>query len=69
MCDNKNLRLAHDIKYQESFRSISTPRLNALLHLHLEPINPVIYWGSNDESSSWDWLHAYMLSAFIQIVT
>ncbi len=24
--------------------SVSTPRLNALLHLHLEPIKPVIYW-------------------------
>src|SRR3990167_4921828 len=24
--------------------SVSTPRLNVLRHLHLEPIKPIIYW-------------------------
>ena len=27
-------------------RPISTPQLSALLHLHPEPINPVVFWGS-----------------------
>jgi len=26
-------------------RPISTGRLHALLHFHLRPINPVVYWG------------------------
>ena len=46
-------------------RPISTRELNALLRLHREPINLVIFQGPDGETSSWSWLHAYMLSAFI----
>ena len=34
-------------------RTISTARLNALLHLHLQPINHVVYMGPDREISSW----------------
>ena len=37
------------VKLKSSFRPISTGQLNALLHLHLQPINLVVYKGSDKE--------------------
>src|SRR3989344_7466264 len=44
---------------------ISTPRLRALRHFHLEPINLVISEGPHNDSLSWSMFPAYMLSAVI----
>ena len=46
-------------------RPISTGKLNALLRLHLRPINLVVYQEPDGETISRSGLHAYMLSAFI----
>ena len=32
-------------RFEASPRPISTGQLHALLHFHIRPINPVIYWG------------------------
>ena len=37
-------------------RTISTARLNTLLHLHLRPINHVVYMGPDGEILSWSGL-------------
>ncbi len=44
---------------------ISTSQLNALLHLHLSPINVVVFYQPDWEVLSSDWLRTYMLSALI----
>ena len=49
---------------QETGR-ISTPRLNASRHFHLEPINLVIFQGPHNDYLSWSTFPAYMLSAVI----
>jgi len=36
-----------------------------LLRVHREPINLVFFQEPDGDTSSWSWLHAYMLSAFI----
>ena len=46
-------------------RPISTGELNALLHLHFQPINLVFYQEPAWETLSWSGLRAYMLSALI----
>ena len=46
-------------------RPISTGELNALLHLHFQPINLVFYQEPDWETLSWSGLRAYMLSALI----
>jgi len=54
------------------YSSISTGQLKRLHALHRQPINLVIFKGSSElkfnETLSWGWLHAYMLSAFITTV-
>ena len=53
--------------------SVSTGQLKRLLALHRQPINLVVFQGTPGsrgpyETSSWDWLRAYMLSALIHTV-
>ena len=52
--------------------SVSIGQLRRLLALHLRPINLVVYQGTSElafnETSSWDRLRAYMLSALILTV-
>ena len=49
--------------------SVSTGQLKRLLAVHRQPINLVVYQGAlirlDNETLSWDWLRAYMLSALI----
>ena len=51
----------------KSCSAISTPWLNPLLDLHLEPIKVVVYDQPDDEVSSWGELPAYMPSAVISL--
>ena len=50
--------------------SVSTGQPRPLLTLHIQPINLVVFQGApgpkSNETSSWGWLRAYMLSALIQ---
>ena len=50
------------IDVEASPRTISTGQLHALLHFHIRPINPVVYWGPYQvtlwESLSWSGLPA-----------
>ena len=60
----------HLIKVARHF-SISTGQLRRSHALHSQPIDLVVFQGSSDrvnETLSWGWLHAYMLSAFITTV-
>ncbi len=47
---------ATDVVCVSSYRLISTSQLHALLHFHIWPINPVVYWeplgASSMETSS-----------------
>lgn len=66
----KSKWLWHLIKVARHF-SISTGQLRRSHALHSQPINLVVFQGSSDrvnETLSWGWLHAYMLSAFITTV-
>ena len=51
---------------------VSTGQLKRLLAGHRQPINLVVFQGAlglaSYETSSWDWLRAYMLSALIHTV-
>ena len=52
-------RISSKILKKRRARPISNARLNALQHLHLHPINLVVYKGSyRKENSSWDGLPA-----------
>src|SRR5262245_26263924 len=52
--------------------SVSIGQLKRLLAVHRQPINLVVFQGTlglaSNETSSWDWLRAYMLSALIRTV-
>lgn len=66
----KSKWLWHLIKVARHF-SISTGQLRRSHALHSRPIDLVVFQGSSDrvnETLSWGWLHAYMLSAFITTV-
>ena len=53
------LEASHKHKRKRRARPISIARLNALPHVHLQPINLVVYKGSyRKENSSWDGLPA-----------
>ena len=55
----KNHASVQNILKKRRARPISNARLNALQHLHLHPINLVVYKGSyRKENSSWDGLPA-----------
>ena len=57
--DFKNHASVQNIVKKRRARPISNARLNALQHLHLHPINLVVYKGSyRKENSSWDGLPA-----------
>jgi hypothetical protein len=54
------------------YSPVSTGQLRRLLALHHQPINLVVFQGAfgpkSNETLSWGWLRAYMLSALIQAV-
>ena len=55
--------------YGQAERAISNGKLNALLRLHIRPINVVVFHGPSEafawEISSWGRFRAYMHSALI----
>ena len=55
----------HGQKSGQADRVVSTGQLNALLRLHLRPINVVVFHGPDGDGSSWSGLRAYMPSALI----
>ena len=60
----------HSLFYGQAERAISNGKLNALLRLHIRPINVVVFHGPSEpikgwEISSWGRFRAYMPSALI----
>ena len=45
-------------KCGQANQPVSTGQLNALLRLHLPPINLVVYQGLDGDAESWSWLPA-----------